>query len=424
MIWRFSQLKGREEYKEREKTQSENGQMKLLLSEILLLWYIGVFDPRNRNKKISIVYVGSAPGNHIPVLVEIVRAVVDCSFVLYDSVKHCWKLEKMARDKTNKITIINKVFVPETDVVLNMKTDNTVTVLISDIRTDYEGTSPPSEVIRADQEFQNRVIEESIKNNVFNIVSTKTRPDFPRSNYGFMKFPRLDGDRLFLQAKTNKQSTEMRQFLAMLAKNLGSRNTEDMFAPDDKDPGKWVLGDHVVFSDPAASEPDEPVGGGPKPNNPKSQAAWPRVDTGKFWELVDFDRAKDIESAMAYYNQTGVRDDNQPKLIDFILSKIPEECVWNIVDFARLLNEELCNKNKMLKILVGKPKTELTMKSKMLEHAAPNKMIFDERLKTENISGTPLLYLVLKVITKACRSIQKDHPRCNKKAWSVKPYKN
>ena len=367
--------------------------MKLLLGEIKLFSLIGVFDYRNTNKKITFVYVGSAPGYHIPCLVELTRAFnPNCKFYLYDGKEHCSEVKRIAASGRGSVIVRQQLFSEKN--VATFKGDGIV-VMINDIRSGGDRMrGPPKNVIMDDQRLMNRIIEESIKHNVFDFIWSKLRINFPTDDpneYETMRVPKTSN--IFIQAKTKPSSIETRGLTAIMKNTTATGNTRDKFvtAFDAGAPGidpytggeenRWVLPEAITFTSPS-----------------------------DFWEYIDHGKAVEFEQKMAFYNQK-MRSYNQDLLIHHTLKMLPELSIKAAINYLKCS----INKNKDNK------KSKSTMRdfakrivnqglSELLPDATDmSRLVFPDYFKKEchvplskidigNLRGTPLLYVTLDLI--------------------------
>lgn len=266
-LWRFDQLVHRERYRDAPRRRSENGQMKLIMSEIELLWLLGVFDERNRDKRVQFVYVGSAPGDHIPALARLAGlGVAKCEFELFDPARHCCGVKDEQTFKVHE----REFRIPDDTQPID---GFALRVLINDIRNSggrviNPNRGPDHSIVREDQEFTNSIADSG----AYHVLFSKRREPFPgRGRYESFRLPRPDVQ--LLQVMNNPQSIERRDLVTLPITS------------------EWHAHPLLHF---------EPLA----------------------WDVVDLDLAREVEEKMAFYNQR-LRRRNQSRLVRFIIEQIP-----------------------------------------------------------------------------------------------------
>lgn len=133
MITRFNQIPGSIDWDSNAKHKPGNGQLKLLLAEMLFIH--DYFDHLDINKDTHIIYAGSGKGYHIPMLIGMCNNMA--TWHLYDPQGHCNALLPSKNLKITNDNFIAKDFIS----MMNRDRDSYNLVLISDIRTSTDNTS-------------------------------------------------------------------------------------------------------------------------------------------------------------------------------------------------------------------------------------------------------------------------------------------
>lgn len=156
----------------------KSGQIKLLLSEMNFLTNYVKLD-NFKNTKLTILYIGSGEGYHIPYLIEIYKD-FNIDWFFFDPVGHCSSLTM----KSGENIIINNRYFTNIDIETFKKHNNLI--FISDIRTvDKDCLEPTTKNLLNDFKLQNNILEKLEP--MFSLV--KFRMPFPDDwdeDYKFM----------------------------------------------------------------------------------------------------------------------------------------------------------------------------------------------------------------------------------------------
>ncbi|QRY18952.1 ORF-82 [Teiidae poxvirus 1] len=151
----YSELTEQENYDKNEEASSckfqSQGQLKLLLSEIYFLNTL--IKNEVLDHETIILYIGSAPGNHIKYLHTYTEELrLELKWVLIDGRDHARSLENL-----KNVTIIQRFVDEQYLIKLRALTQRNKIVLISDIRS-LRGREPTSEDLLHDYSLQNLMI--------------------------------------------------------------------------------------------------------------------------------------------------------------------------------------------------------------------------------------------------------------------------
>lgn len=201
-------IKGSAKYKPHNKRTKHlysfklQGQLKLLLNEIRFLTDSIKIHNRKVNERYIILYIGSAPGLHIPYLRKLYSK-YNIEWHLYDKTPHCNEIVQTFK----KPNMVNSAYFLEKDIEFFLRKKRTHTILfISDIRTTTSSKSEPT--------TQNLIEDYKLQ---WNIVK-KLRPEFSLLKFR-LPFPDDWKDGIFfnfpygeqyLQAFTDRSSNEFR----------------------------------------------------------------------------------------------------------------------------------------------------------------------------------------------------------------------
>lgn len=192
----FNDIYHREKYQQSKIKKKHFGQLKLFLMEICFFNNCKL----DKEKQYDILYIGSGPGYHLPVLMDFYER-YNFTWHLFDPKGHCKEFEK--RDN---------VFVNDREFTVNdvkhfLMCKNLL--FISDIRTANSSDECPTfEHILADQKFQNKIVSDLCP--MFSFL--KFRYPYPSRIIDFRNHFYIDGIK-FIQPFSGNQSTELRVFV-------------------------------------------------------------------------------------------------------------------------------------------------------------------------------------------------------------------
>lgn len=195
----FNQLEFTETYKYF-KDSKGIGQIKLYLFELFFINNVieDIIQNGENTRDYTILYIGSGPGNHIPILINILRD-YNFKWELYDKTKHDNRLFDLASNQHNKIKIHSKYF---TDIDI-MNYHSKKIIFISDIRSIPKNNEPITKELIDNYKLQNDIVRKLNPE----YTSIKWRCPFPDKD--FEEFEILNGLEC-LQIFTSKYSTELR----------------------------------------------------------------------------------------------------------------------------------------------------------------------------------------------------------------------
>ncbi|CCU56281.1 poly(A) polymerase small subunit VP39 [Mythimna separata entomopoxvirus 'L'] len=174
IIYYISDIKNERNYKKSIKPYIFNfrkpGQIKLLINEIRFLSEDVEIYKNYKNKCITILYIGSGKGYHIPLLIDMYSN-YNIIWHFYDPNGHCNKLNEIA-SKNKNVKIYDRIFNKQ-DVELYEDISNLL--FISDIRTiDDDKIEPNTKNLVHDYDIQNYILKQ-----LKPIALIKQRDPFP-----------------------------------------------------------------------------------------------------------------------------------------------------------------------------------------------------------------------------------------------------
>jgi hypothetical protein len=184
----------------------EDGQLKLLLCE--MLFFTQSLPLADAQKSAKVVYVGAAPGTHMPPLLGQLMQATKWTFDFYDPIDFDRRLKSMAQQFPNRLRLYKQYFT-DTDAA---KYTNGEVLFISDIRDNDHSKGKQRHVqedIAQDMAMQQRWVQ-TIKP-----VAAYLKFRFPWPEPGgeeLSDFSYMRG-RIFMQAFAPKNSTETRLFV-------------------------------------------------------------------------------------------------------------------------------------------------------------------------------------------------------------------
>lgn len=182
------------------------GQLKLLFNEIRFLSE-DVNITQFKQEKITLLYIGSGKGYHIPLLIDYYKE-YNIDWHLYDPNQHCDYLYILANGNLKNKLFIHDRFFTEDDII-TFKNLKSILLFISDIRTvDENEKEPKTKNLLNDYNLQNKILMGI--NPTFSLI--KFRMPFPddwKDNYSFQK----PIGKEYIQAFSKSTSTEFRIFL-------------------------------------------------------------------------------------------------------------------------------------------------------------------------------------------------------------------
>lgn len=148
----YSDLNKQLEYNDENKNKYKNGQMKLLINEIFFFSQIKFDNLENY----LVLYIGSAPGIHFPILYEAFKA-YNITWHLYDTIEHCDEVNKLEiYSNITNVFIFNSLFTEDT--IKNYYKYKNI-IFISDIRSTPIGNEPSTDELIKDYNIQNNILK-------------------------------------------------------------------------------------------------------------------------------------------------------------------------------------------------------------------------------------------------------------------------
>ena len=184
---------------------TKNGQLKLLITEILFL--VECMEDYESGK-LKVVYVGAAPGNHITTLCKIFPKL---TFILYDNGRWNNSLKSLAKLKNSNVKLISSYFT-EADCDLYAKESDNI-IFISDIRNlEYDVRKDPE--LAEDTTWNDMLLQQTwVKRINPRIASLKFRlpydTEYNKTKFGGETVKYLSG-KVMIQPWTSQTSSECR----------------------------------------------------------------------------------------------------------------------------------------------------------------------------------------------------------------------